>query len=251
VLHKVSCIMPTANRRKFVPLAIRQFQSQSYPNRELIILDDGDESVEDLIPCDPNIRYRRISGRNTVGMKRNLACEDAEGEIIVHWDDDDMMSPERISYQTAALCREEVDLCGVARILFFGPTPDEAWQYAYPEDEPPWVYGGSFCYWKQLWHRNPFPDIDVGEDNTFAWSDCAKTIAALEDNRFYIGLIHSANTSPKNTADPRWSRLPATVIHETMPGSWEQHAAILARLSDHDRFASTTSDPTCSRTVHP
>ena len=31
----VSCIMPTANRHRFVPHAIRLFQSQDYPNREI------------------------------------------------------------------------------------------------------------------------------------------------------------------------------------------------------------------------
>ena len=41
----VSCIMPTASRRRFVPLAIRYFLSQDYPNKELLILDDGDDSV--------------------------------------------------------------------------------------------------------------------------------------------------------------------------------------------------------------
>ena len=37
----VSCIMPTYNRREFVPLAIRYFLRQDYANKELIIIDDG------------------------------------------------------------------------------------------------------------------------------------------------------------------------------------------------------------------
>ena len=42
-----SCIMPRANRRRFVPHAIRSFLAQDYPSKELVILDGGDESVED------------------------------------------------------------------------------------------------------------------------------------------------------------------------------------------------------------
>ena len=39
-LPLVSCIMPTADRRRFVPRAVHQFLAQDYPNKELVILDD-------------------------------------------------------------------------------------------------------------------------------------------------------------------------------------------------------------------
>ena len=55
----VSCIMPSANRRGFVPLAIRGFQAQEYPNKELIIVDDGEDAVRDLVPDDDRVRYIR------------------------------------------------------------------------------------------------------------------------------------------------------------------------------------------------
>jgi len=46
----VSCIMPTYNRRKFVPQAIRYFLRQSYEPKELLIIDDGSDPVNDLVP---------------------------------------------------------------------------------------------------------------------------------------------------------------------------------------------------------
>src|SRR5262249_23901876 len=92
----VSCIMPTADRRKFVPKAISYFQAQDYPNKELIIIDDGAESAVDLVPNDPLIRYIRLYAKKTVGAKRNMACEEARGEIIAHWDDDDWMASWRL-----------------------------------------------------------------------------------------------------------------------------------------------------------
>jgi len=39
----ISCIMPTYNRRPFLPLALRCFLDQDYPNKELIIVDDGED----------------------------------------------------------------------------------------------------------------------------------------------------------------------------------------------------------------
>ena len=70
----VSCIMPTYNRRRFVPLAIGYFLRQDYPNRELIIVDDGTDPVQDLVPDDPRIRYMSLEAKHSIGAKRNLAC---------------------------------------------------------------------------------------------------------------------------------------------------------------------------------
>src|SRR5258706_7660643 len=95
----VPCVLPTANRRSFVPQAIRCFQAQDYPNRELVILDDGADSVADLIPTDPCIRYIRLTGNRTLGRKRNDCVEASRGDLIMHWDDDDWMATHRISYQ--------------------------------------------------------------------------------------------------------------------------------------------------------
>jgi glycosyltransferase involved in cell wall biosynthesis len=94
----VSCIMPTANRRAFVPRAIAYFQRQDYTTRELIVVDDGDDAIGDVIPADERIRHIRLSTKMTVRAKRNLACEEARGEIIAHWDDDDWHAPHRLRY---------------------------------------------------------------------------------------------------------------------------------------------------------
>src|SRR5262245_11132852 len=87
-LPLVSCIMPTNNRRRFASAALDYFLRQAYPNRELVIVDDGLDPIADLIPDDARIRYFNIAQRSTIGSKRNFACREAKGDIIVHWDDD-------------------------------------------------------------------------------------------------------------------------------------------------------------------
>src|SRR5260370_27892789 len=90
-LPLVSCITPTYNRRTFVPRAIEYFHRQDYPNRELVILDDGEDRVADLVPDLPSLRYVALPERLRLGAKRNAAIDASRGEIIVHWDDDDSM----------------------------------------------------------------------------------------------------------------------------------------------------------------
>src|SRR5262249_37058390 len=81
----VSCLMPTRDRRQFVAQAITYFLRQDYAQRELIVLDDGDDRVADLIPADPRVRYVPVDDKLVLGEKRNRACELAHGELIVHW----------------------------------------------------------------------------------------------------------------------------------------------------------------------
>ena len=85
----VSCIMPTYNRRRFLPLSIRYFQRQDYENKELIIIDDGSDDISDLVPEDERIHYHRLNQKKTLGAKLNMACELSRGSLIANWDDDD------------------------------------------------------------------------------------------------------------------------------------------------------------------
>lgn len=214
-LPLVSCIMPTAGRKKFVPDAIRHFQKQDYPNRELIVVDDGEESVADLIPAADNIRYLRLDQKHSLGTKRNLACEMSGGEIIVHWDDDDWMAPQWVRTQVDAIISKEADVCGLDRIFFYAPEQKKAWRYVYDGNKP-WIYGGTLVYTKSFWHRNPFLDMNIGEDNAFVWGKEPKTLVTHEGYTLYIATVHSGNTSPKHVTDRRWHEYPIVEIERIL-----------------------------------
>jgi glycosyltransferase involved in cell wall biosynthesis len=71
---KVTCIMPTFNRRPFVARAVRYILAQDYSEKELVIVDDGTESIADLVPQDPRLRYFRQEKKQRLRAKRNFAC---------------------------------------------------------------------------------------------------------------------------------------------------------------------------------
>jgi glycosyltransferase involved in cell wall biosynthesis len=208
----VSCIMPTFDRRPFVAGAIRHFLRQDYPSRELVILDDGTDPIADLVPADPRIRYLRLEGRRRLGAKRNLACEEARGDVIVHWDDDDWMASRRLTYQVGELLRRNADVCGLDRLFFLDPAAKRAWLYTYPGQSRSWVAGGTLCYTRAFWQRNPFPGIDIGEDNRFLSRAKPLRLAVLEDHRFYVATVHPRNTSPKRPGRAPWRGVDAAPI---------------------------------------
>lgn len=222
----VSCIMPTWNRRQFLPQAINYFLRQHYAPKELIIVDDGDEPVHDLVPDDDRIRLIRMAGRARVGTKRNLACEQVNGRYILHWDDDDWMADWRIGYQVGQLRRAQGDICGLRRVLFFDPTAAAAWEYAFPGTLKPWVYGASLCYTAEYWRNNPFPDVDIGEDTRFVWNDPDARIVMLEDNRWLAALVHGGNTSPKQPEARTWHPYSLAAIKDLIGEDWNFYTAL-------------------------
>jgi glycosyltransferase involved in cell wall biosynthesis len=216
----VSCIMPTADRRLFVGQAIQYFLRQNYLNRELIIVDDGVDRVEDLVPSDPRIRYIGLQKKQTIGAKRNRACQEAQGDIVVHWDDDDWMAPWRLTYQVESLREKGADICGLAEIRYYDACLGQAWMYVYPRGEKAWVGGNTLCYTKAFWSRNPFPEISLGEDSRFLWSNKPKRIVALGKTTFFVGLIHPGNTSPKRGKDRRWVSHDIQETRDLMGDDW-------------------------------
>jgi len=200
--------MPTADRHKFVPHALRYFLRQDYPNKELLIIDDGVKDIAELIPKDPRIRYLRLSEKEAIGTKRNLACEAARGELIAHWDDDDWMSPRRLSYQVGALVRGKGEVCGLRRMLFYQIATGNTWLYTLPSHLWKWLVGGSLVYTRDFWRRGPFPPLSVGEDTQFisdhSSKDALEDAIYLSDFSIYVAMVHSDNTSSQDFRGSSW-----------------------------------------------
>jgi len=224
-LPLVSCIMPTANRRAFVPQAIQYFLRQDYPEKELVILDDGEDSVADLIPADPRIRYFRKTRRQNVGAKRNALCEEARGELIAHWDDDDWDAPRRLALQVEALEDANADLCGINQLLFFAPKTQRAWEYSYPARQRPWLSGSTLLYRRDLWRTHPFADVNVGEDARFVWSALSARLHVLRDHGFHIGIVHDRNASPKRVHRCWWREIDPERIRALLGADFDAYSS--------------------------
>ena len=222
----VSCVMPTFNRRAFVPGAIECFRNQTYANRELVIVDDGTDPIGDLVLDDPSIRYVRLDGRHSTGAKRNAACRHAEGEFIAHWDDDDWSAPDRLAVQIESLLRTGGDVCGLSELYFHEPRSDRGWRYRYPSGARPWVAGGTMCYRRGFWERHPFPDVRQGEDTQFVWADRSVEVVALDRIDLYVATIHAANTSAKRTSGHRWSSVPVAVIRAVRTAATDDRSRV-------------------------
>jgi len=179
------------------------YTSQSYRPRELIIIDTGrapSEFLQERARRDANVVYRWFEdGRLwSLGLKRNLACYLARGDIIAHFDDDDLYARDYLTQMVGEIQQAAASL----------PEPTPRDEEGASEDHskegddsgPPsspvvaatlaawhvfdtkqrsfrvlravsdaWVYGWgfSFVYTKEAWRRNFFPHMGIGEDFEF------------------------------------------------------------------------------------
>lgn len=196
----VTCWCATRNRRAWLPAAIRCFQEQDYPNRELLIVADG-EDVRDLIPQDDRrIRLAILGERERPAIlpfKFNLCCNMAGGEILCKWDDDDWYFPGRISEQVALLQRTGLSVTGYNLILF---TDGRDW-YRYLDLN--WCAGTSLCFKRTWWEKHPFrPEKQpggvlqqTGSDGGFAReAQRHRQIVLLAAENRIVASVHSGNT---------------------------------------------------------
>lgn len=167
----VSCITPiTESRRHLVPVVDNIIRRQTYPHIEHI-----------YVWCE-----------GTIGHKRNIACEQAKGEVILHIDSDDLYADDWVEKQVRLLLSSGADICGLRNIHFVDRERKEAWQYRW-SNETLWVAGATMCYHKSVWRRKQFRDIQVGEDYYFL--DGASIVTGDYEDKF-VATLHADNTAP-------------------------------------------------------
>jgi glycosyltransferase involved in cell wall biosynthesis len=106
-LPLVSVTVPLYNSRAFIAESLESLLSQSYPNVEVIVVDDGstDGTVEALRPYMNRIVYHRQENGG-VGAARNTGMRLAKGQYIAWADHDDLCDRERLLTQVSYLAHK-------------------------------------------------------------------------------------------------------------------------------------------------
>lgn len=97
----VSIITPTYNSEKFISATIQSVQDQTYPNWELIIIDDcsADKTMEiinEAIKLDSRIKLHSLTKNEGTGAARNIGVAASKGSYISFLDSDDLWMPNKL-----------------------------------------------------------------------------------------------------------------------------------------------------------
>ncbi|MEB3212954.1 MAG: glycosyltransferase [Leptolyngbyaceae bacterium] len=113
---RVSVVIPTYNCDRYLPEAIDSVLSQSYPDYEVLVIDDGSTDRTAEILDGYGDRLRAIHQTNQgVAIARNHGIQLARGEFIAFLDADDVWLPHKLDAQVKLFeaCHQAGDSVGM------------------------------------------------------------------------------------------------------------------------------------------
>ena len=130
-LARVSVIIPTYNRSRLLRLAVESVLAQTYPNVEIIVVDDGstDDTATMMAQYAGRVTYIKQANQGSAAAT-NTGIRAASGEYLTFLDHDDLMMPTKIERQVQVLdSRPDVGLvnCGYYHIDKEGNRLDKVW----------------------------------------------------------------------------------------------------------------------------
>ena len=197
----VTAVCLTADRQDFTDRAVRCFLRQTYPNKHLLIYDNGKVPYKMERVATSQITLVRVEPRgSSIGELRNEANALVKSDVIMHWDSDDISEPERMSVHVRELQASGNNVIGSYRMLFWNSVKSEAWMYA---NDAVFSLGTSLCYSRWVWEHTPFEHRGRGEDLTWGRKVGVSKLAYLG----MIAEIHKGNPGIQIVPGSReWTR---------------------------------------------
>ncbi|MGE5495721.1 MAG: glycosyltransferase family 2 protein [Burkholderiales bacterium] len=125
VYPKVSVCVAYYNHGKYLPMLLRSLEKNTYPNFEVIIVNDGSTDsysisvFKEMADKYQSEKYKFFSKENEfVGKTRNFAVDKACGEYIVFIDSDDVAAPDMIEKYVTGIMNSGCD-CLSAYMHYF------------------------------------------------------------------------------------------------------------------------------------
>jgi glycosyltransferase involved in cell wall biosynthesis len=161
------------------------YAEQTYPNKELVIVNEGPKEYQDQIAeylKDRNdIKFVFLDGWYSLGALRNISIALCRGDIFVQWDDDDFNAPERLSVQYNYLSNHpKAKVCYLSDQLHYyfnsGYLFWEDWQqFCSNNIKRCSLIPGTIMAWRHLFH-NRYPSAgqwcSAGEDSILSNKLC-------------------------------------------------------------------------------
>lgn len=200
----ISCLMPTKGRPEMAGRAIAQFHRQTYPQKELIVIDDETRSHRSITAYGA-LDSRTLDGGGMLvtredgplGHKLNVAAQLARGEILLNWDDDDYYAPDRIQRQLEAFELGARPVSGLSSLIYWSPGWDYGWEYFADAFYCP---GGTHMRYRDYQLKYPRPeDMTRGEDDHWIAGVYARNeVSTISGMRVYVALNHTDHTSDRS-----------------------------------------------------
>lgn len=218
ILHVTDCpsisiVTPTYNRRKMIEIAFHNLIATDYPQDKIewVVIEDNEDSTamssELIMNFQVNnpaiqVKYIPIQGRMSIGMKRNLGCENAKNDIILFMDDDDHYPVtsfrRRVAWLTKGSTFKDVQIAACTTIALYDLVRGVS-----AVNVPPLGLGfgkriseATLTFTKKAWLDRPFEDVSISEGENWIKGREEQCIE-LPPQQIIVAFSHSSNKSSR------------------------------------------------------
>jgi glycosyltransferase involved in cell wall biosynthesis len=164
----VSVVLTTRDRPRLLPIALACFHHQSYADRELIVVDDGEAfPVDRDLAAHPMVRVIRVPPGTPLGVKLNHGIEAGSGRLCMKMDDDDWYAPDYLETSVSALLESQRQACRPIVVLHMGFLFFELKTWKLHESIENNAPGATLLFSKDDWSHRPFRPVPTDEDVWF------------------------------------------------------------------------------------
>jgi len=153
---KVSVVIPTLNRYKYLKDVLRDLENQTYKNFEVIIVDQTDDFQEEFYKgWNLNLKYW-FQKEKALWKARNEAIKVAKGEYILLYDDDSLVENNWIEEHLKCLDFFNADLSSGVSISVVGAEVPKHYSYFRWSDQ---LDTGNVLLKKDIFYKIGFFDL--------------------------------------------------------------------------------------------
>ena len=173
----VSIILPTYNRADRVGKAIESVLTQTYPDFELLVIDDGStDETEEVVTRygDKRVHYYRMAENGGQSKARNCGMQMAQYDYLAFEDSDDLWRPEKLKVQMEVMQGAEHDVGMVYHKFRY--DLGEGRGMVLPDEKIPLERKSGNIYEQLLW------DNMVGMPTMLLKKECVNVVGGLDES---------------------------------------------------------------------
>lgn len=204
---KISCLLVTAEGRlPYFRRSVQCYINQTYPNKELVIVNDGSpgyqQQLKEIVADRSDVKLIFLKKPYTLGALRNISVSLCSGDIWVQWDDDDFNCHERLVTQFQQLQCTRRRVCFLSdQLHYYFPTRELYWenwkQHSGGHTRYALIPGTCMC-WKSFKVKYPSAGLHAaaGEDSVMTNKICEDDMrVALLSNKGFMQVYsyHGGN----------------------------------------------------------
>lgn len=237
---RVSILIPCYNADRWIAQAIESALNQTYPNTEVIVVDDGstDRSLAIIQQFGDKIRWE--AGANRGGnVARNRLLELSRGEWVQYLDADDYLLPDKLEKQMRCLTiAPQTDVIG-SPVILEHYQDDRVWRdnSLTPLPHDPWIL---LANWRlpqtagAIWRRESLIEIQGWREDLTSCQEYDLYLRSLSAGKQFYYLNEPLSVYRQ------WSE--TTVCKKDKSGTYQNRLEILDKLEAHLTLTHQLSD---------